>query len=166
MSALLLTAGISGGEASTTKYDELYLLAEIALIIGVLAMVFEILVYGRNSKIVLGCIAVLVSLMLLDPHLFFYEKTVTKHAPYTITGTVLKIDKNDSYGDYEPTITLDGSEKVKVKENAKDLYQFIGSQVTLRCKYDAMPDKKIASSTPCDFQGAGSAPAPAPSVSN
>lgn len=158
MSALLLTAGISGGEASTTKYDELYLLAEIALITGALAMVFEILAYGRISKIVMRYIAVLVGLMLLDPHLFFYEKTVTKHAPYTITGTVLKIDKNDSYGDYEPTITLDGGEKVKVKESAKTLYQFIGSKVTLRCKYDAMPEKKITSETSCDFQGAGSAP--------
>ena len=48
------------------------------------------------------------------------------HDPYTITGTVLKIDKNE-YGEYEPTVTLDGGEKVKVKEDAKTLYQFIGS---------------------------------------
>ena len=118
---------------------------------------------AKCGKVTLFYIAAVIALLIWKPHLFFYEKTVTEHAPYAVTGTLLKIDKNDNE-EYEPTVTLDSGEKVKVKENAKDLYQFIGSQVTLRCDYDEMPDKKITSSTSCDFQGAGSAPTP--SVSN
>lgn len=161
MTPLLLTAGISGGEASTTKSDDIYVLSAMVVIMGFFAIAF--LLGDKAGKALLFYATVVVALLFWNPHLFVYEKTVTEHAPYTVTGTLLKIDKNDNE-EYEPTVTLDGGEKVKVKENAKDLYQFIGSQVTLRCDYDEMPDKKIASSTSCDFQGAGSAPAP--SVSN
>ena len=162
MTPLLLTAGISGGEASLEKYGGLHPLTILAvLILGffMLALMEDV----KCGKVTLFYIAAVVALLVWKPHLFFYEKTVTEHAPYAVTGTLLKIDKNDNE-EYEPTVTLDGGEKVKVKENAKDLYQFIGSQVTLRCGYDEMPDKKITNSTSCDFQGAGSAPAP--SVSN
>lgn len=163
MSALLLTAGISGGEASTTKSDDIYLLSAMVVIMGFFAIVS--LLGDKAGKALLFYATVVVAILFWKPHLFVYEKTVTEHAPYTVTGALLKIDKNDNE-EYEPTVTLGGGEKVKVKENAKDLYQFIGSQVTLRCDYDEMPDKKITSSTSCDFQGAGSDPAPAPSVSN
>ena len=162
MSPLLLTASISGGEASLEKYGGLHPLTYLALLILGLFML-ALMEEAKCGKVTLFYIAAVVALLIWKPHLFFYEKTVTEHAPYTVTGTLLKIDKNDNE-EYEPTVTLDGGEKVKVKENAKDLYQFIGSQVTLRCDYDEMPDKKITSSTSCDFQGAGSAPTP--SVSN
>lgn len=161
MTPLLLTAGISGGEASTTKSDDIYLLSAMVVIMGFFAIVS--LLGDKAGKALLFYATVVVTLLFWKPHLFVYEKTVTEHAPYTVTGALLKIDKNDNE-EYEPTVTLDGGEKVKVKENAKDLYQFIGSQVTLRCDYDKMPDKKITGSTSCDFQGAGSDPAP--SVSN
>ena len=163
MTPLLLTAGISGGEASTTKSDDIYLLSALVVIMGFFAIAF--LLGDKAGKVLLFYATVVVTLLFWKPHLFVYEKTVTEHAPYTITGTVLKIDKND-LAEYEPTVTLNSGEKVKVTEDAKDLYQFIGSQVTLKCDYDEMPDKKITSSTSCDFQGAGSDPAPAPSVSN
>ena len=158
----VIVTGITGGEASTEKYGDVHSLTVLALIIlGFFMIAF--LEDVKCGKTMLLYIAAVVALMVWKPHLFFYETTVTNHAPYTITGTVLKIDKNDSE-EYKPTVTLDSGEKVKVKENVKNLYQFIGSKVTLRCDYDEMPEKKITSSTSCDFQGAGSVPTP--SVSN
>ena len=166
MSPLLLTTGISGGEATTSPdvnmcHPIIWIITAIIFLLSIHIGASKEDSNPRVAKICGILSGLAVTLPIFAPYgVFFCKDSTVEHAPYFISGKVVKVEQlEDKY--YRPTVTLDGGEQVKVHKSIDQLSVLVNSPVTLKCDYKEMPEKKITNSTGCEIYKVGSDPAPA-----